>query len=309
MSNINIIRIECLNNIAVCSYIMKDYANTLEKTREVKADLFCILIKKINFNSLNIIKLIKVLAYNPNNFNALCYKAKAYIALNKTQEALKYIKQALSIKYNKTLAKYLIDLEAKQKKISDELFLQESHIQFSSIINSSKLNSKSKNNLSFKHKNDLKKYLNLNNNFKYNSESASIEQIKCHQEIISNTNLGKDFKFNLKILNNCSLINNNFENINIVKIPKDNSNSAHINNLTFENQSIKAINNELKINSNYITWIKSNSKLIRIIKIFWMCFIQYIKKYKVIIYLLALIMIYLKRKSVISYLKKMLGVK
>ena len=30
------IKIECLNNIAVCSYVKKDYKNVLEKTNEVK---------------------------------------------------------------------------------------------------------------------------------------------------------------------------------------------------------------------------------------------------------------------------------
>lgn len=35
MSNLNMIKLECLNNIAVCSYIMKDYNNVLEKTTDV----------------------------------------------------------------------------------------------------------------------------------------------------------------------------------------------------------------------------------------------------------------------------------
>lgn len=35
MSNLNMIKFECLNNIAVCSYIMKDYSNVLDKTSEV----------------------------------------------------------------------------------------------------------------------------------------------------------------------------------------------------------------------------------------------------------------------------------
>jgi hypothetical protein len=35
MTNIDMIRIECLNNIAVCSYIKKDYNNVLNKTNEV----------------------------------------------------------------------------------------------------------------------------------------------------------------------------------------------------------------------------------------------------------------------------------
>ncbi len=35
MTNIDMIKIECLNNIAVCSYIKKDYHNVLIKTNEV----------------------------------------------------------------------------------------------------------------------------------------------------------------------------------------------------------------------------------------------------------------------------------
>ena len=42
MSNLNMIKIECLNNISVCSYILKDYDNVLDKTNEVtyKFNLF-----------------------------------------------------------------------------------------------------------------------------------------------------------------------------------------------------------------------------------------------------------------------------
>jgi hypothetical protein len=50
---------------------------------------------------------------NPNNFNALSYKIKALIALGKDLEAYGLIKQALSIKYSKTLAGYLKEIEEK----------------------------------------------------------------------------------------------------------------------------------------------------------------------------------------------------
>lgn len=45
-TNLNMIKIECLNNIAVCSYVKKDYQNVLEKTNEVKIQLNKI--KKLN---------------------------------------------------------------------------------------------------------------------------------------------------------------------------------------------------------------------------------------------------------------------
>ena len=50
---------------------------------------------------------------NDKNLNALSYKVKALIALEKHNDALTYIKQSLSIKYNKTLYKYLVDIENK----------------------------------------------------------------------------------------------------------------------------------------------------------------------------------------------------
>lgn len=42
MSNLNMIKIECLNNIAVCSYILKDYENVIEKTNEVLFHLIAV---------------------------------------------------------------------------------------------------------------------------------------------------------------------------------------------------------------------------------------------------------------------------
>lgn len=59
---------------------------------------------------------------NNKNFNALSYKVKALMALERHSEALIHIKEALSIKYNKTLYKYLVDIEniVKIEKIEEE---------------------------------------------------------------------------------------------------------------------------------------------------------------------------------------------
>lgn len=55
---------------------------------------------------------------NKKNLNALSYKAKALMALERNREALVYIKQALEIKHNKTLYKYLIELENKSRSFN-----------------------------------------------------------------------------------------------------------------------------------------------------------------------------------------------
>lgn len=55
---------------------------------------------------------------NRKNLNALSYKAKALMALERNREALIYIKEALAIKHNKTLYKYLIELENKSKSFN-----------------------------------------------------------------------------------------------------------------------------------------------------------------------------------------------
>lgn len=48
----------------------------------------------------------------------MSYKAKALIALNRPRDALIYIKKALAIKHNKTLYKYLIELENKSSSFT-----------------------------------------------------------------------------------------------------------------------------------------------------------------------------------------------
>ena len=93
-------KIECLNNITVCNFMLKDYKNVLDVT--------------------NI-----VLCYNINNFDALYYRAKALIALNNPNEALKCIKKALSIKNSKTLSKCLKFLESNIKKNNAEAIKRE----------------------------------------------------------------------------------------------------------------------------------------------------------------------------------------
>ena len=48
---------------------------------------------------------------NDKNLNALSYKVKNLMALDRNKEALVFIKQALSIKHTKTLYKYLVEIE------------------------------------------------------------------------------------------------------------------------------------------------------------------------------------------------------
>ncbi len=59
-----------------------------------------------------------MLNLNKKNLNALSYKAKALMALERNKEALIFIKQALAIKHNKTLYKYLIELENKSNSFN-----------------------------------------------------------------------------------------------------------------------------------------------------------------------------------------------
>lgn len=115
---------ECLNNIAVCCLVTKDYNKVLETTKEVN------------------LRLKKVLLLNSNNFNAMSYRIKALICLNRDLEAYSLIKQALAIKYSKTLINYLseIDVKLNQEKAEKARILKEglTSITSSSITESDK---------------------------------------------------------------------------------------------------------------------------------------------------------------------------
>lgn len=86
ITTLNSLIIECLDTMSACSYITKDYSRVIELTN-------------------------KVFEINANNFYALSIRGKTLIALNKHHEAIKYLKKALSIKYNKALLKQLKELE------------------------------------------------------------------------------------------------------------------------------------------------------------------------------------------------------
>jgi tetratricopeptide (TPR) repeat protein len=94
MTNINWVRMECLNNISVCYLLLKEYSKVLDYTKEA-----------LNISS--------------KNFIALSYRSKALIALCNYKEALENIKLALSIKTSKTLITLLKEVEDKinQEKI------------------------------------------------------------------------------------------------------------------------------------------------------------------------------------------------
>ncbi len=88
MTNINWVRMECMNSISVCYIVLKDNHSVLYYTDEA-------------------------LKINPNNFIALSYRAKALLAMEKYNEALDVVKTALSVKYSKSLVNLLKDIESK----------------------------------------------------------------------------------------------------------------------------------------------------------------------------------------------------
>lgn len=88
MTNINWVRMECMNSISVCYIVLKDNQSVLYYTDEA-------------------------LKINPNNFIALSYRAKALLAMEKYNEALDVVKTALSVKYSKSLVNLLKDIESK----------------------------------------------------------------------------------------------------------------------------------------------------------------------------------------------------
>jgi tetratricopeptide (TPR) repeat protein len=104
LSNITLIRVECLNNIAMCYLVLKEFE------------------KVINFTN-------NVLEVNDNNFLALSYKAKALIGLNRKNEAVEFIKNALRIKYSRSLMNNLRDIEGEIKVSSKESTSQEDSIE------------------------------------------------------------------------------------------------------------------------------------------------------------------------------------
>ncbi len=88
MTNINWVRMECLNSIAVCYLLLKEYQKVLDYTAEV-------------------------LRINSNNYIALSYRAKALIAIKNYKDAQEIIKIALSVKYSKSLISLLKEIDEK----------------------------------------------------------------------------------------------------------------------------------------------------------------------------------------------------
>lgn len=91
VTNINWLKLECLNNIAVCYLLMKEFNQVLSFTEQV-------------------------LKVNPNNVNSLYYRAKAFISLGVYKEAGLCLKKALSIKYSKRIMTLLKDIEGKMEE-------------------------------------------------------------------------------------------------------------------------------------------------------------------------------------------------
>ncbi len=109
---------------------------------------------------------------NDKNLNALSYKVKALIALERYNDALTCIKEALSIKYNKTLYKYLIDIENKinfnkrEKSEEKQKFLLEND-----------------NNKKICHKQEYKKiFINTNNSLFYLNGNDNDIKSECYSD-------------------------------------------------------------------------------------------------------------------------------
>lgn len=304
---------------------------------------------------------MKVLAYNPNNFNALCYRAKALIALNNNEEALKYIKQALSIKYNKTLFKYLTDIEKRQRKLSDEMLfnkLNEQHLKNLESNNldstsrkisydkeklnqsKSKRNSKDSSDSKHLHKKqsnfkevtiNIKENKNANkgnnnnlyikDNFKSKEDNPTYENVN-NADNIKNNNYSSNINFeknqsgnNKDKINFVKILNETSLNTNLIS---DNGNCAYnntfntFNNNNKENKDNKDYNNTLIQNqkantdSGYSSSY-SGSRILKMFKIMFMYLVQYLRKHKAIVCLLALIFLFMKRKSIVVILRKILS--
>ncbi len=269
----------------------------------------------------------------------MCYRAKALTALNNTEEALKYIKQALSIKYNKTLFKYLTDLETKQRKLSDDILfnkLQEQHLK------NLKLNNFNISSCKISENNDVEKL--HSNNSKRNSKESSFSKEKkpLNKEstfeevsisIIKNNHLNSKKNFNsevalennkilkvnskaeIKKYNNNNNLNNK-EKSNFTKILNetsldsnlisDNRNYNNNNNTVNDSLNKSNLNNKDDVSNNNISFY-SSSRIKKIIKIMFMYLVQYLRKHKAIVCLLTLIFLIMKRKSIVGLLRKILG--
>jgi len=244
------------------------------------------------------------------------------IVLNNNEEALKYIKQALSIKYNKTLFKYLTELETRQRKLSDDMLFKKLHEQHLKNIESNHLNSSSKkisqdeklNNSKdssdskdkqTKHSNFKEVSININNN-KNNNNSEPTEnntKIESYNNADHNNVGNNDNKFYNKERNNfVKILNETSLNTNLIS---DNGNN--LNNYNTINRAINNNNaNEKNCNNNYTSFYTS-SKILKITKILFMYLVQYFRKHKAIVVLLTLIFLFMRRKSIICFLRKILG--
>lgn len=242
------------------------------------------------------------MAHNPNNFNAISYRAKTLMALNNYEDALRYIKQALSIKYNKTLFKYLNEIESKQRKLSEEILyskLQEHQlIEFDSKINN---------------KSDISKF-DLSESviqFKY----EDFNKIKFDDELKENDQSKEKEYHNIinKILEKKDIEKNNLKNTNekshLIKIMKEislqkniNSNNNLVSNDRKNNLYKKDIERRNNNGSDFCFM-----RILKIIKIIFTYFVNYLKNHKSSIFVFCLFFLIYKKKSFSNIFKKIIG--
>lgn len=175
--------------------------------------------------------------------------------------------------------------------------LQEQHIKNSNNceLNSNSNSRKVSSQLNTINTNNLMNKIN-NNNFKNNdnenfeNQKKINEEDKCKKYNLQTDNQKLNF---VKILNetslNTNLITDNGNTIN---------NTNNINNNSF---------NDMNIDKNGYLAFYSSSRLWKIIKIFFLYIVQFLRKHKAALSLTMLILMFLKRKSIIDFMRKMIG--
>lgn len=81
-SNINSIKIDCLNNMSICFFLKKDFEKVLESTQQVRINIY------INF----FIIVFQALIIHKNNYKCLFIRSRALKQLSRWEEALEVIK-------------------------------------------------------------------------------------------------------------------------------------------------------------------------------------------------------------------------
>jgi tetratricopeptide (TPR) repeat protein len=150
VTNVNWVRVECLNNISLCFLLLKDYEKVIAYTNDV-------------------------LIINEKNFIALSYRAKALISLNLFTEALEIVRKALTVKYSKSLMNMLKEIE---DKINNEKTAE--HMRRAEKLNESNTENKhlnAKNEINLVQKDDIFQILPPEENFQADTSHSPLKTI------------------------------------------------------------------------------------------------------------------------------------